>query len=352
MIRIALLFCLCAQLMGCKQAVLVDWTNETALDAGTKLGGCAVGDVDPDRKGDEIAVVAGDGSVYLVHALEDGWAQQKIGAATGEMIQCAIGDADPARKGLEVVAVGMKAGKEEDAGAGAAHIASRGPDGWSFDLLFEDTALIHGVCVGDIDPQRDGEEVLLVGFSRRATLAWREGDSWQTEVVGELPGDGKNALPYQGGAAVVCNDGAVVLVARKEGAWTVTELDRAEAGLARIGTDGERLVVARDDGALAILAAGEREEIHQESSKLRGAVLADLDPDLPGIEAATAGYGNTVTLLHQDGDAWKPRVLFEDTGRLHHLATGRIGPDGEVGLVTCGYSGLLTVIRRTTAQPE
>lgn len=347
MIRIALLFCFCAQLLGCKQTVAVDWIHETALDAGTKLGGCAVGDVDPDRKGDEIAVVAGDGSVYLVHAGEDGWVQQKIGAAQGEMIQCAIGDADPARPGLEVVAVGMKAGKEDDAGAGAAYIASKRSDGWSFDLLFEDSALIHGVCVGDIDPQRDGEEVLLVGFSRRATLAWRDGDSWQTEVVGELPGDGKNALPYQGGAAVVCNDGAVVLIARENGAWTVTELDRAEAGQARIGTDGERLIVARDDGALAILTAGEREEIHKESSKLRGAVLADLDPNRPGIEAATAGYGNTVTLLHLEGDTWQPRILFQDSGKLHHLAAGRITQDGSIGLVTCGYSGLLTVIRRT-----
>ncbi|MFH0944949.1 MAG: hypothetical protein V2A76_07100 [Planctomycetota bacterium] len=334
---------LVVMLVGC--APDSGWKHETALDSGGKLGGCAVGDLDSARSGNEIGVVAEDGTVTLVYRDGSKWGSEKIGAASGEMIQCAIGDVDPERPGNELVAVGMKTGGEEDGGAGAAMVASKENGAWKLEPLFEDTALIHGVCVGDLDPDLPGNEILLVGFSLDATLAHREAGEWKTAKVATLPGAGKSAVPFEGGAAVTCADGSVVHLVKRDGAWTSTTLDKAEAGQSRVGTDDSRLIVARDDGVLSLLQDGKRTEIHKEELKLRGAVLADVTPSSKGAEAATAGYGKSVTVLWQERGEWHEQTVFTDTGKLHHLAAGQFeGMGPSACLVTCGFSGLVTVI--------
>lgn len=336
---------LAAMLVGCSPAGSSGWQVETALDGGGKLGGCDVGDLDSARSGNEIGVVAADGTVTLVYRDGSGWGSEKIGTAAGEMIQCAIGDVDPDHPGNELVAVGMKTGGEEDGGAGAAVIAFKEDGAWKLEPIFEDTALIHGVCVGDIDPDLAGNEILLVGFSLNATLAHREAGTWKSAKIATLPGAGKNAVSFKGGAAVACADGSVVHLVKKDGAWTTTPLDKVEAGQSRIGTDGSRLIVARDDGVLSLLDAGKRTEIRHEEQKLRGAVLADVCATCDGVEAATAGYGMKVTVLWQEDGVWKDETVFTDTGKLHHLAAGKFKGMGDSDcLVTCGFSGRVTII--------
>jgi hypothetical protein len=146
---------------------------------------------------------------------------------------------------------------------------------------------------------------------------------------------------------VACNAGTVVNVRKTGTSWRREVLDQAEAGQSRIGTDGRRLLVARDDGALGLIGEEGRTDIHQEGQKLRGAVLADLDPAAPGVEAATAGYEGTITVLYPSGGKWRAETVFRDKGRFHHLVAGELlaagkGPE----LAGCGYSRRLTVVAR------
>jgi len=121
--------------------------------------------------------------------------------------------------------------------------------------------------------------------------------------------------------------------------------DTADAGQSRIGTDGSRLLAARDDGGLGLWSDGARMDIYSEGAKLRGAVLADIDPDVPGLEAATAGYEMRISVLYPQGDGWSARQVFTDTGRFHHLAAGELLSYGRgTELVSCGYSKRLVVI--------
>ena len=101
--------------------------------------------------------------------------------------------------------------------------------------------------------------------------------------------------------------------------WRTRTLDDAGAGQSRLGFAGGQLIAARDDGVLAVFALpadlgtvgpGTGREIHRETQKLRGAVLADLDPASPGLEAATAGYGQVANAsMSAMASAALPRAL-------------------------------------------
>jgi hypothetical protein len=316
------------------------WKSEIALEAGKKLGGCAVGDLDPRHPGNEIVAVAGDGSVYLAWRDGNAWKNEVIYRAGGEMIQCAIGDVNPERPGNELIVVGMEKGGEEEGGAGAAHVVYRDEDGWKGELVFRDKALIHGVCAAE-------GGAVMVGFSRMAHRLTRNAGAWKVEPMGPLPADGKAALAFGDAVVVACNNGWLGGFEPTDHGWKTVDMDKRPAGRSRLGSDGKRAIVADDDGTLSIAGPDGSTEIYRDSAKLRGAVLADLDPSRPGLEAATAGYSMKVTLLHRDGEKWVPRTLYEDTAGFHHLAAGDV--DGRPGLelVACGYSGKLVVLTRT-----
>ena len=115
--------------------------------------------------------------------------------------------------------------------------------------------------------------------------------------------------------------------------------------------EGEKLfLVACDDGSLQLSTPDGPEVIHKEASKLRGAVLADIDPLVEGIEAATAGYGKAITLLYppvRPETTWKAVTLWRDTNKIHHLAGGEILSEGlGLELVAVGYSGRVIVCAR------
>lgn len=322
------------------------WRADVVFTAPAKLGGCVVADLDSRHAGNEIATVCSDGSVYVVRFADGAWKHERVARTPGEMIQCAAGDVLPDNPGDELVVVGVEKGGEDSGARGAAHLVRHDGKAWRVEALFKDSALLHGACVGDLDPDRPGNEVLVVGFSDNATLLFRTGAKWQSRTVAALGSPGKNAVPFRGGAAVVCAGGTVQHVAKRDGKWTMATLDTAPAGQARIGTDGERLLAARDDGKLGLIADGKRVDIYDEPQKLRGAVLADVDPHFPGAEAATAGYQGNVVVLRRTGRTFKPIAVYQDTAKLHHLAAGVLPGSDTTALVTCGYSGRLAVIRR------
>jgi hypothetical protein len=176
--------------------------------------------------------------------------------------------------------------------------------------------------------------------------------SWTSERVATLPGAGKNAMMLGSEVIVTSTDGSVISIGKDGDTWRSKTIDERGSGRSRLGTDGRRIIVSDDDGTLSVLTpsddgdAWSRQEIHREFELQRGAVLADLDPTTPGLEAATAGFEFKISLLREAGGSWWSKLLFRDTDRLHHLVAGDV--DGRPGLelIGCGYSGRVTVFRR------
>lgn len=346
--RVILPLLVCTALVGCRST---GWRDVVAYRSPVKLGGCAVGDVDPIWEGAEIAVVSRDGEVIVVRRDGQRWAHEVVARTGGELIQCAAGDVDPDSPGDELVAVGVAQGGEEDGGPGICVMIQRGAQGWRVVPLFRDTDLLHAVCIADLDPERAGNEILVAGASRRAHVLYRDGDGWGAERACDLGGEGKGAVAFDRGAALACEDGSVRMVARgtspEDGPnWTCHVLDKAPSGQARIAAAGATLVLAGDDGVLALLDARGRRAIYREPDRLRGAALADFDPSSSGLEAATVGYSGRITVLYLDAGGWHPEVVGNDPDRLHHLATGVLPTGASPAIVACGYSGQLHVVYR------
>lgn len=323
------------------------WRTETILDAGEKLGGCVVADLDPRSEGNEVAVVGSSGRVYIVRRDGDGWAHDVVGPMGGEMIQCVAGRFVPGWDVEQLLCVGVEEGGEDDGGRGAAYLVYRFNDAWATELVATDRALFHAAAVGDLDPDHVGDEALLAGYGRRALRVSRGPEGWTEHDAGPLPADAKCAVAFDRGVAVGCTDGSLALVEPGEAGSRGLVLDAAGSAQSRLGTDGRRLVVCRNDGTLALVDDAGARTIYSEGDRLRGAVLAELAADVPGLEAATAGYSGQVTVLFGGGETWRPEAVHQDTDKLHHLAAGELdGSDGALELVGCGYSGLVTLIRR------
>lgn len=314
------------------------WRTEVAFETGDKFGGCAIGDVDPQHPGNEIAVVAGSGAITVVGRTEGGWTCATIPAPAGEMIQCAIGDADPERPGNELVVVGMASGGEESGGPGVALLVFKDADGsWKSERIFHDEALVHGVAIG-------AGEVFVAGFSRQAHRVARESGKWKSERIAPLPGDGKSVAVHEGAVYVACTDGTLLRIARDGDAWTSSAADERPAGRARLGTSPLGVVVSDDDGVLSLLGSGGRVELFKDTAKLRGAVMADLDPSAPGLEAATAGYSGRLVVLYRREGGYEARPLFVDLHKFHHVAAGDLTEGPGLELAACGYAGRLYVL--------
>ena len=80
-------------------------------------------------------------------------------------------------------------------------------------------------------------------------------------------------------------------------------------------------------------------------------MLADLDPDNAGLEAATAGYdGDHALEARCPGSTWaRPTRTCDragvdrDADRLHHLAPAEVAGRGPC-LLACGYAGRLLLL--------
>jgi outer membrane protein assembly factor BamB len=314
------------------------WTTRVLVQSTTRLGGCAVGELDAGAPGLEIAAVAQGGQFYVARRNARSWSISTVHRAPGEMIQCTVGELDPAAEGDEIVGVGMVEGSENDEAPGAAWVLSRRDGGWQAELALEAPRLLHAACVVD-------GELFVGGFDRRVTRLVRGAQDWVPEVAAELPGAAKSMVAARGGVVVACTDGSVVLVRREGGAWTSEVIDKRDSPRARVGATGDSIAVCDDDGTLSILEGGRRKELFKSPMKLRGAVLAELDRTRPGLEAATVGYSCELTVVSAlASDAPSSVTPFADSAGLHHLVAANLDDDPELELVTCGHSGLLVLL--------
>ncbi len=344
MIRASLLGLAVSAAAGCAHSPIeektVSWNQETAYEGSTKLGGCTVGDLDPDRPGQEIAVVAGNGDVILVFLDQGEWQSETVDHLPGEMIQCAAGNLLPDHPGDELITVGIAQGGEDDGGPGSAWVFFKTSSGWQRQKAFEDSALLHAVCMGPPGT------AFVAGYSHKVHRLERGPDGWAAGWSADLAGPAKGAAWSQDGLAICDANGRLNIF--DEGGQAIPHRAAFPAPQARIARDGARVLVCDNGGDLRLLNSPTSipEVIHHESDRLRGAVFADLLAESPGLECATAGYRGDVTLVyrHSKGE-WHAEPVGHDSDRFHHLATGVL-PGRGISLVGCGYSGRVTVVSR------
>jgi hypothetical protein len=320
------------------------WDVQVAADLGEKLGCVAVGDVDPSHPGNEIVALGASGKVYVISHHDGAWHHEVAAHLSGEMIQCALGDLLPDVPGQEIAVVGMAEGSESSGGEGAAHIIFRHRTGWRSQELYRSPALLHAVAIGSLDPT-PGLDIMVAGFAQLAVALVNTKEGWVAEEAAELDGAGKSAVTFRGGVAIACTDGSVVKVRGTTAGWVSNVVDRNPAGRARIACDGERLLVAGDDGALVLIAGGVASLLYESSSKLRGAVIAPLGAFAGFSSFATAGYDGQVVVMRYTPYGLQPMVVATDSDRFHHLTSGELPVHATANvLVACGYSGRVLVI--------
>lgn len=336
------------------------WRTEVALERGVKMGGCAAGDLLPGSPGDELAVTSGDGQVHVVRVDADGrFVAELVASLPGEAIQCAIGDLDPTSPGAELITVGAARGSEDDPGEGVVHLhrwrQSPGGGAWETQELLRERALVHAVAIGDVCPLHDGPELLVAGFAEQVTLlAWSDDGKPEVHATCPLPAAAKGAAVGLGGAVLALEDGSLVRLLRRSDGLETDVLHRAGEPLARVAASEREALFCGNDGRLRLWRAGATTLLHSSADRLRGAVLADLDPDNAGLEAATAGYDGAITLLVEARSSWldlgtpdedmrTARVVGRDGDRLHHLAPAEVAGRGPC-LLACGYAGRLLLL--------
>ena len=317
-----------------------DWKKEVAFEAGSKLGGCAVGDLLPSKSGNEIVVVGGDNTVHLIRRSGvNRYETSLINTLEGELIQVAVGDMFPGTPGDEILAVGAAKGTEDDGGEGVAVCFWRDGITWKWHEVLRSSALVHGVCIADLDGDRKGMEAAVVGYSKEVIVLvpGAEPTSWASSVRASLPSEGKGVAADSSGALMAACAGGELVQVDRDG--TTRSMMASEHALARVASDGHGTLVCNNGGELWLVGeSGKAQRIHQSADRLRGAVFVTA-PDADDQAFATAGYDAGVHLI-MGGVA---RRLASDTDRFHHLAGGSVG-SLPYALVACGYAGRVLVI--------
>ena len=366
-----------------------DWSLMVAYQGDVRINGVATGELDPETPGDEIVTVDQRGRLRILRRAGDGFEEMELGdiiatgdglevqgaadAPTGELVQVICTDLVPRIPGDEIIAVGVLAGGEDDGGSGLVRVFARaGVDRAWVEYRYVTPALVHAVTAGDILPNRPGTEFVIAGFFGDARVGRLDTLRGQPSlVVEEAPGlthqgNAKGACLTRSGLVLACDNGFLYTYTRADdGAWFGHDGIDVGGGLARVTAyPGGGVAVCGNDGAFRVVrrdrAAGTTSTwfLVRAENRLRGAVIADLDPEHPGDEAATAGYDGIIRLVRffpfeDQGPgtsemATSDVILARDTAKIHHLTTGTFEGLG-LSLVSCGYSGDVLVVSRAAS---
>ncbi len=337
------------------------WKHDIIFSDSEKLDGVAVGDADNDGT-TEVLACGFSGKLFLVEYDEEAgqWRGKTLWESPekGEMIAAEIGDFDPIHEGVEAVVCGMKAGPETDIGAGSLEMVSLEDDKWTHETIFTDSHLIHGVTVGDLDPDREGAEIVCGGFSRNAVLVYRDEGEWKSEVIYSDPGRIKKLIiddfdsGHPGNELIVVSQSRMVTqVYKQKGEWESKLIYKAPMPIARVcsgypgETTGEKRIVIGDDGGNVILIEKMEGDVWNstrllhDTAKNRGVWIGDIDKQYPGNEIIAAGYSKKLYVIGKKNGKWETSRIYEDSDRIHEIRTGDFYPEhpGEE-IVLVGYS--------------
>jgi len=360
----------CGYSRNITMAAVSSWVAEVAFTdtlSPAGLMGIGIGDLDPDREGNELVTVDDMGQVIMVSRDTGGWTARVLWEGQGQLITPVIGDFDPYRQGTEVMVVGMTEGPEADEGSGSATELYRDADGlWQAREIYRAERMLHGAAVGDLDPDREGQEIIVMGFNGEVTmLTPTESGDWEIEELWRADGKARKGViddfdpDHPGQELVVVDKVGNVTELYKDGeGWKAVHMwtDPGNPGVARcavgdIFTDlpGKEVVVGGDSNNVALVWKEDGkwtgEVIFTDSDKIRGVAIADMDPEVSGAEVYCYGYSTDLIQLVPEGNGWEPRVLFDDRGRSHDLAVGDANPNVDgAELYICGYSKNLTMV--------
>ncbi len=328
---------------------------EVLFEFDTKIGGCALGDVYPDRPGLEVVVVTGAGEVHVISRAAGLWVADTPLTSPGELIQVAVGDILEERPGDEILAGGMAAGTEDDPGPGKLWVCGRTRKGkWYSEPVLEPTALVHAVLIDDFDPDFRGPEAYSAGFDQLLhRLEIPRTFPGEVDQLAGLDSPAKGICRHLDGIAITQADGALVFFEPNDPNVGPIEIFRADSGLARVASEGDRLLVSSNNGTLwHVTYDGTNEAVatallvDPEGAKGRGAAFANLG-DCTGPMPVTAGYSGQVIGVQSLRDGtFVGHVLHDEGAALHHLSAGDVLPEvpGDE-LVTVGYSGRVVLLK-------
>jgi hypothetical protein len=341
------------------------WCSETVLSDSQKYDGVNIGDADNDGK-IEILGVGLSGKVWMAKYVNKEWVTSTIWTNSGELLLPYVGDADNDGKN-EVVVVGMVAGPEADTGAGQVTMLKGSGTQWVATRLHTDGYMVHGVAIGEFDPDHPGNEVVVGTFGWNMTEIALTNGQWvvtqmmhatpvapatsgkvRTVMITDVDADGKNEV-------LAASKNWEEYIVKKVGAtWTNTSIYKDTGGLARTHAgdyDGDGVVDIVGSGDSKNLVLMKRSGttwtgsvIFTDSDQMRGAQIYDVYDGHAGNEIVGAGYSGNVTLHYQVGTTWKHILVFHDTGRLHDVKVADVNGDGKLELITGGYSNKVTVV--------
>lgn len=340
-------------------AIAEPWKSDILMQSEHGMGGAAIGDLDPDAPGNEVAVVNDVGEVWLVRRTDGEWKSERIYAGKGELIMCAIGDVDSGHPGNELVGVGMVEGPESREGSGQVVMIWKDGDKWSSRAIFQDDHMIHGVAVGDVSTRHVGNEVITGGFNHRVQLLHQNGTSWEHETIYVANDRLKIALaadifPDRPGLEVVVtgSDGRPQVLWEGKLGWHHQTIYVDHLGQSRVAAGKGGVLIGGDGGKVTLAShkdgRWQADLLGRDTAKMRGVVLGDVDPNSPGEEAYACGYsGNVTQFVRTSDDYWRSQLLYSDGHPLHYLLAGEFDPEHPgPELLTCGHAGRLVELYR------
>ena len=332
--------------------------------------GIAVGEVYADRPGLETVFVSRNGWVYLSYydQTSSTWMTDQLWQSPGQLLSPAIGDLRPDKPGNEIIAVGLSYGTEDapQGGNGTATVLVRETltSDWTPERAFTQPLLVHGCDIGDVDPTIPGNEAVVTTFNKTAVLIWWDNvtKTYQNSVI--FP-DSHNVrkvviadiLPERPGNELVAvsKSGNATLAYGNHTNWTWSRVYTGDA-LARVAVgnidpdDNLEIYLGSDTNkVIGLKRSGSTwtpQEIMVDSDKNRGVWIADVDPNVPGNELYSFGYSRRlVQITGSFSSGWSYKDLFLDTARGHEIRIGDLRtdiPGLEIAIV--GYSGNVTIV--------
>jgi hypothetical protein len=90
------------------------WDHQYPFIGTDAIDGISVGEVYTDKAGSESVITSRDGGVYLIYYDNDQWVKEKIWQSPGQQLTPAIGDLRPDKTGNEILVVGLSSGTEDE----------------------------------------------------------------------------------------------------------------------------------------------------------------------------------------------------------------------------------------------
>ncbi|MFO8052247.1 MAG: hypothetical protein R6V01_11215, partial [Thermoplasmatota archaeon] len=307
---------------GGEEEVKTIWDHEVIFEGTDNvecIDGIAIGDVLDEHDGNEMVWVARDGNTYLGYHDQGTWTYDDIWNTPGQQLTPAIGDIRPDLDGNEILVVGLSSGTEDvNPGDGTATVLTRDGANWNAERVFTFPKLIHGCDIGDIDPTIPGEEAIVTTFTDDTTNTGRAYMIWYDQEAGEW----NSSLIFHDGhnvRKVVIAD----ILPEREGLELVTASKSGNVTIAYGGKDGwtHEVIYENTDEPQARIAVG------------------DVDPNAPGLEIYTGTDTFKIMGFKRNGDQWDMQEIFLDTNKIRGVWVGDVDPNVPGNeLYSYGYS--------------